>query len=346
MLGLRIKGSGKFIPGAPVTNDDLSLVMDTNNEWIKPRSGIEQRHFVADGQGVSDLGKEAALLAIKDAGIKLEAIDYIICATMTPEHVFPGSGVLIGSKLGIPGVPALDIRQQCAAVPFGLQVAQGLLSTGAAKTILFVGGEAHAGFMPWDWDALEKKEKPTQEAYDFATKHRGVSVLFGDGAGAWILEPSDHQDAGLIGVSTHSDGRAIEQVWIPGGLFSQKHYWTASPDSCVPHMQGKELFKSAVTLLPLSVRELCKKYDVDLGSIDWFIAHQANDRINDFVRQNLGLPQDKVPSNIAKYGNTSAGTIPILLDEMAKDGRLKRGQLVCMMALGAGLNWGSVLMRY
>lgn len=345
MPGITIVGSGRYVPGRPVKNDELARVMDTSDEWIKPRSGIEQRHYVAEGEGVSDLAVVAAEQAIESAGIDKREIDYVIFATMTPEHVFPGSGALLGAKLGIPGVPALDIRQQCAAIPFGLQLADGLVQSGAAKTVLLIGAEAHAGFMPYAWDALFGEGKPTPEEYEFATKHRGIAVLFGDGAGALVLRKSEVEGHGLLGAANHSDGRGADQIWVPGGMFTRRHYWDASDDSHIPTMKGKDLFKSAVTLLPKAVHEVCDKCRVRLEDIDWFVAHQANDRINASVRQSLGVPPEKVPSNIARYGNTSAGTIPILVDEMLRDGRLERGQLVCFLALGAGLNWGSVLLR-
>jgi 3-oxoacyl-[acyl-carrier-protein] synthase-3 len=230
---------------------------------------------------------------------------------------------------------------------FAIQVADGLCAGGAAKNILLVGAEAHAGFMPFAWDVLlgESDRAPTAEEYEFATKHRGTAVLFGDGAGALVLRASEREGMGFLAAVNHSDGRAVDQIWVPGGMFTKRHYWNASIDAHVPTMKGKELFKSAVTLLPKAVREVCEKAGVSLGEIDWFIAHQANDRINGSVRQALGVAPEKVPSNIAKYGNTSAATIPILVDEMMRDGRLRRGQLVCFLALGAGLNWGSVLLR-
>ncbi len=347
MPGITIVGTGRHVPGRPIQNDELSRVMDTSDEWIRPRSGIAQRHFVAEGEGVSDMAALAAQKALQAANVDRAEIDYVIFATMTPEHVFPGSGALLGAKLGIPGVPALDIRQQCAAMPFGMQVADGLVASGAAKTVLLIGAEAHAGFMPWDWEALlgDGSKKSSPEQYEFATKHRGTAVLFGDGAGALVLRRSEVAGHGLLAVATHSDGRAMDQIWIPGGMFTRRHYWTAAPDSHIPTMKGKELFKSAVTLLPKAVREVCEKASVKLDQIDWFIAHQANDRINASVRHSLGVPEEKVPSNIARYGNTSAATIPILLDEMFRDGRLSTGQLVCYLALGAGLNWGTALMR-
>ncbi len=347
MPGITIVGSGRHVPGKPITNDELSKVMETDDAWIRPRSGIAQRHYVAAGEGVSDLGVVAARQALESAGLTPQDVDYIVFATMTPEHAFPGSGALLGAKLGIPGVPALDIRQQCAAMPFAMQVADGLVASGAARTILLVGAEAHAGFMPYAWDVLlgESERTPTPEEFEFATRHRGISVLFGDGAGALVLRASETPGHGFIAAQNHSDGRGMDQIYVPGGMFTQRHYWDAGHDSHIPTMKGKELFKSAVTLLPRAVRQVCEKAGVTLEEVDWFVAHQANDRINASVRQSLGVPEAKVPSNIEKYGNTSAATIPILVDEMRRDGRLQPGQLVCFLALGAGLNWGSVLMR-
>ncbi|GAB4202831.1 MAG: ketoacyl-ACP synthase III [Sandaracinaceae bacterium] len=347
MPGTTIIGSGRHVPATRVTNDQLSRVMDTSDAWIRPRSGIAQRHYAAEGEGVSDLAVPAAERALESAGIDKREIDYVIFATMTPEHVFPGSGALFGAKLGIPGVPALDIRQQCAAMPFSFQLADGLIGSGAARTVMIVGAEAHAGFMPYAWDVLlgESDRQLTEEEWTFATKHRGTAVLFGDGAGALIVREAGTPGRGFLAAANHSDGRAADQIWVPGGMFTRRHYWNASVDSHVPTMKGKDLFKSAVTLLPRTVREVCDKARVTLDEIDWFVAHQANDRINASVRQSLGVPEEKVPSNIADYGNTSAGTIPILVDEMRRDGRLKEGQLVCFLALGAGLNWGAALMR-
>ncbi len=346
MPGITIVGSGRHTPSQVVANDELSVVMDTSDEWIRPRSGIEQRHFAAPGEGVSDLAVVAARKAVESAAIDAAEIDYIVFATMTPEHAFPGSGALLGAKLGIPGVPALDIRQQCAAMTFGMQIADSLVEGHAARTVLLVGAEAHAGFMPWDWDVLEgRRDKPSDESYALATKHRGMAVLFGDGAGALVMRRADKPGHGLLSAVNRSDGRAHHHLLVPGGMFTRRHYWSADLDSHIPSMRGKDLFKSAVTLLPKVVREACEKAGVTLEQVDWFVAHQANDRINASVREALGQPESKVPSNIAKYGNTSAATIPILLDEMRRDGRAREGQLLCFLALGAGLNWGAVILR-
>jgi len=324
--------------------------MDTSDEWIRKRTGIAQRHFCPEGQGVSDLAVHAARAALESAGRAPEDVDYILFNTMTPDHVFPGSGVVLGTKLGCRGVPALDMRQQCAAMIYSLQVADSLLSSGAARSILVVGAEAHAGFMPWrDWSLLDEDtgRRPQPEDWERATRHRSLAIIFGDGAGALLLERSERAGAGLLSVDLHSDGRHADKLHIPAGFrtrpfISQR---TVEEDLWIPRMDGRDVFRHAVTLLPPSVNRACAKAGVRLDQVDWFVAHQANDRINEAVRERLGVPREKVPSNIACYGNTSTATIPILLDEMLRDGRLQKGQLVCFLALGAGLHWGSALWR-
>ena len=352
MPGITITGSGRFVPGEPVKNDALSRVMDTADDWIFQRTGIRQRHFAGEGIGCSDLAVVAAQNALEAAAIPPEAVDYIVFATMTPDYLFPGSGGLLGAKLGIAGVPALDIRQQCAAIPFGLQVADGLVASGAAKTVLLVGAEAHAGFMPWtNWETLHgRSNEPTPpDVFDRATRHRSLAILFGDGAGALVLQKSPVAGHGLIDVLIHTDGRCAKQMYIEGGGFRRRPYWTPQlleEEAHIPRMEGRELFRNAVTKLPEVVRALCKRHSVDLADVDWFIAHQANDRINNAVREALKVPREKVPSNIARYGNTSGATIPILMDELLRAGTVQHGQLICFLALGAGLHWGAALMRY
>jgi 3-oxoacyl-[acyl-carrier-protein] synthase III len=349
MSGTTILGTGRYLPGQPVTNEALARVMDTSAEWITQRSGIAQRHYAGEGEGASDLALPAARRAIEAAGLHPEQIDYILFNTMTPDYVFPGSGALLGAKLGIPGVPALDLRQQCAAIPFSFQLADSLLASGAARHVLVVGAEAHAGFMPWsDWDLLQDgaEGRSLETAYQRATEHRGMAVLFGDGAGAMVL--GRREGANMLGTQVHSDGRAHSALRVEAGGFRRRPFLDAAMlerDEHIPRMNGRELFKSAVQRLPKVVRELCHTCNVSLSSVDWFIAHQANDRINAAVVESLGVPPEKVPSNIARYGNTSSATIPILVDEMFRDGKLRRGQLLCFMALGAGLNWGAALMR-
>jgi len=350
MPGITIVGSGSYLPGRSYSNDDLARVMDTTDDWVRQRTGIAGRHFAPEGVGVSDLAVEASRRALADAGLGVEDVDYIVFATMTPDYLFPGSGGLLGAKLGIPGVPALDIRQQCAAIPFALQIADALVTTGVVRTVLVVGAEAHAGFMPWDdWDALEGTAAPVEgPARERATRHRGLAILFGDGAGALVLRRHETAGHGLIGTQVHSDGRQAKLIYIEGGGFRRRPYFR--PDQFdqelhIPKMEGRDLFKAAVTRLPQVVRELCERHGVALGQVDWFLAHQANDRINAAVRDALGIPEEKVPSNIAHYGNTSGATLPILVDELRRDGRLRAGHLMCFLALGAGLHWGAALMR-
>ena len=350
MRGFEIIGTGHFVPGKPVTNADLARVMDTSDEWIFQRSGIRQRHFAGDGQGASDLAVEAAKRAIAAANLEAKDIDYIVFSTMTPDYIFPGSGALLGAKLGIEGVPALDIRQQCAAMIFGLQIIDGLVKSGAAKTILFVGAEAHAGFMPWeDWDILsgESTRAVSDEARERANRHRALAVLFGDGAGALVFRATD-RDAGLIKLKVHTDGRFAETLYVPGGGFRTRPYWKQNmyeEQAYIPHMEGRELFKFAVTKLPETARALSEEAGIPLDNIDWFLAHQANDRINEYVRKDLGVPREKMPMNIARFGNTSAGTIPILIDEVTRAGKLKKGELAMVLGLGAGVHWGTALIR-
>ena len=350
MLGFEIIGTGHYVPGPPVTNNDLSRVMDTSDEWIFKRSGIRSRHYAPEGIGCSDLALEASRRAILAAKIEPTEIDYIIFATMTPDYVFPGSGALLANKLGLHGVPALDIRQQCAAMLFGIQIIDGLIKSGAARTILFVGAEAHAGFMPWEnWDALDSggtEASPEQKAR--ANKHRALAVLFGDGAGALVFRATE-RDAGLRGMKLHTDGAAAKLLYVEGGGFRRRPYWKHTDydeQRYIPTMDGRELFKFAVTKLPQAARAVCEETRTPLDEIDWFLAHQANARINEYVREHLRVPAAKLPSNIERFGNTSAGTLPILIDEQTRSGHLKHGDLCMLLALGAGVHWGCALVRW
>jgi 3-oxoacyl-[acyl-carrier-protein] synthase III len=350
-MGFELIGTGHYVPGSPVPNERLSKVMDTSDDWIFQRSGIRQRHFAGEGEAASDFAFEASKRALEAAKITPQDLDYIIFATMTPDYVFPGSGAVLGAKLGIEGVPALDIRQQCAAMIFSLQLVDGLIKSGVAKTILVVGAEAHAGFMPWeDWDIVDGKSDrdATPEARARANEHRALAVLFGDGAGALIFRATD-RDAGLVASKVHTDGRFAETLYVPGGGFRTRPYWKANhwdEQAHIPRMDGRELFKFAVTKLPETARALCKETNTPIEKIDWFLAHQANYRINKYVREQLGVPEEKMPMNIDRFGNTSAGTIPILIDECTRAGKLKKGELNMLLGLGAGIHWGCALVRW
>jgi len=349
-MGLRIIGTGRYLPGRPYTNHDLARVMDTTDAWVIQRTGIATRHYASSGVGAADLAVVAAEQALLSAGRTPQDVDYIIFNTMTPEHVFPGSGALLGQKLGCRGVPALDLRQQCAAQLFSLQIADMLLSTGQARCVLIAAGETHAGFMPWvDWDILDgtREGRPDPADWERATRHRGFAVIFGDGAGALLVERSPDPSVGILGIDLHTDGEYVDQLLLPMGFSSHPFVSQALIESekYLPFMEGRDVFKHAVTKLPASIKQVCETARVELSDVDWFVAHQANARINEAIRDRMKLPSERVPSNIDRYGNTSAATIPILLDEMARDGRLGPGQVLCLFALGAGLHWGSLLLR-
>ncbi len=350
-MGLAIIGSGHYLPGRPYTNHDLARVMDTTDEWVVQRTGIVQRHYCPEGVSTSDLALVAAQRALESSGHKPQDIDYIIFNTMTPDHMFPGSGALLGHKLGCPGAPALDLRQQCAAPLFSFQVANGLIQSGAANRILIAAAEAQATFMPWsDWDILEgtTDRKPSPEDWDRATRHRGFAVIFGDGGGALLVEKREQSDQGLVALDLNTDGKYVDQLLIPHGFNARPYVSKALIDSeqYMPIMAGRDVFKQAITKLPASINAACQRANISLQDIDWFIAHQANARITEAIRDRMHIDPAKVPSNIERVGNTSTATIPILMDEMIRDGRLQRGQLVCIFALGAGFHWGSLLLRY
>ncbi len=350
-MGFELIGTGSYAPGHAVTNDDLSRVMHTSDEWIAKRSGIRQRHYAPEGVGASDLALEAAKRAIEAAGISRHDIDYIVFATMTPDYIFPGPGALLAHKLGLDGTPALDIRQQCAAMIFALQVMEGLFKANIAKTILFVGAETHAGFMPWkDWSLLEPgcTRHATDEEKARCDAHRALAVLFGDGAGAMIFRATD-RNAGLMKAKVHTDGSGGELLFLKGGGFLTRPHITPETlanDDHIPRMDGREVFRYAVTKLPETARALLEETGTRIEQIDWFLAHQANKRINEYIREHLGVPEEKMPMNIDRWGNTSAGTIPILVDELTRAGKLKRGELNMMLALGAGIHWGCALVRW
>ena len=268
--------------------------------------------------------------------------------TMTPDNLFPGSAPVLASRLGCAPIPALDLRTQCAAMIYSFQVADSLLRSGVARRILIVGAEAHAALMPWDWEALESNgdKKPSPESFELATRHRGWDIIFGDGAGALVVERGQ-EGTGVIAVDLQSDGRYAGELCVPAGFRRGKlpPPGGASGEDLYLHMDGREVFKHAVTKLPRSINAVCERAGLPSSAVDWFVAHQANQRINEAVCSKLAIDPERMPSNIDRFGNTSSATIPILIDEMRRDGRWQAGKLVCLTALGAGFHWGSLLLR-
>ncbi len=344
-----IIGTGMYVPPRRVTNDDLTRIMDTSDDWIRARTGIEERRFVEPGEATSDVALPAARAALEDAGLTVENIDYLIVATMTPDHYFPGTAPFLARKLGMTRVPALDIRQQCAGFVYGLQLADALIRSEQHRNVLLVGAEVHSSLMPWEsWDVLlgdSDRPVPDRE-YARNTETRGRTVLFGDGAGAVVL--TAREEGGIIDVLLHTDGNFAEKLWTKAGGSAYRPYFTQEmieSGDITPLVEGREVFRLAVTLMPEVLRSIVERNGLAIEDLDLLLFHQANLRINEAVQKRLGVPDDKVINNIQRYGNTTAGTLPILLHEARQQGRVKPGSLLAFVALGAGLNWGAVLYR-
>ncbi len=328
-------GLGSYLPDRVVTNDDLSEIMDTSDDWIQQRSGIKTRRhvdFATEPMGASDLATRAAKAALDSAGVSKNDIDLIIYATLSPDRTFPGDGVLVQAKLDIPaGVPALDVRNQCSGFLYGLSVANAFIQNGTYKRVLLIGAEVHS------------------TGLDFSTRGRDVSVLFGDGAAAAVLGPTDDETRGVLSVHLHADGRYADELHCPYPSSAQMP--RATPDMIAegrhwPQMNGKNVFKHAVIRMPEAVHEALRHNKLTTDDIDLLVPHQANLRINEMVAKKLELGPERVFNNIEKYGNTTAASIPVALTEAVQLGRLKRGDLLCMAAFGAGFTWGSALVRW
>lgn len=342
MPNARISGTGFYVPPRVVTNDDLAAMgLDTTHEWIVQRTGIEQRRYAEEGVGTSDLAVPAARDAMARAGIRPRDVDLIVFATLSPDMAFPGSGVLLQQKLGmcegdeVKLCGALDVRNQCSGFLYGLHVAASLVKSGGAKHVLVVGAETHSA------------------AIDLSTRGRTVSTLFGDGAGAVVVSATD-DDRGVRGTWLGADGRYAEmlcqRVWdirkrpfIPldehgVGQVQPGHMWAS--------MDGRQVFKHAVEKMCLALMQACWATGIEPKDIDLFFFHQANMRINQYVANQLGLPEDKVVHNIQRYGNTTAATIPILLAEAEREGRLVAGKKIAMVAFGSGFTWGSAIVDW
>jgi len=349
-----VRGSGMFVPEGVVTNARMSLLMDTSDEWIRQRTGIEERRYARKGTSSSDLGLEAARRAIQDAGLTPEDIDFIVFATMTPDYYFPGNGGLLASKLGLTTTHALDIRMQCTGFLSGLQVADAFIRSGTYKKVLLVGAECHACLYPWgdaEWAVMfgESEGPVSPEAYAWGTKHRDRAVIFGDGAGAFVLEANEADDGrGFLGFEMKTDGEHWDKLYVPGGGSASFPYFTPKmfeENGTVPIVEGRQVFRLATTAMPQIVREVLEKRGHSLKDLSLLLMHQANLRINEAVQKHLDLPDEKVYNNIQSYGNTTAATLPLVFHEAKRAGRVRPGDLICFTALGAGLHWGAGLLR-
>jgi len=340
-----LAGTGIATPPRVVTNHELALVMDTSDEWIVERSGVRERRFVERGVASSDLGAEAARAAIADAKLDAGEIDYIVCATMTPDTYFPGCGTLIQQKLGLPPLPALDIRQQCAGYAYGLQLVDALIRSGIARCVLLVGSDVHTSLM------LEGRAEGPLPAEDVAwnSRFRHMVVLFGDAAGAMVFRAEEGSaERGILATALYGDGGQKGILFVPGAGSARRPWVTPeqiAAGETVPIMEGKQVFKLAVTKMPEVTRQVLADAGYGLADLDLLVMHQANLRINEFAQKALGLPDEKVHNNIQKYGNTTSATLPLAFHEARLEGKAPPGALVALTALGAGLHWGSVLLR-
>jgi 3-oxoacyl-[acyl-carrier-protein] synthase III len=348
-----IVGSGSEIPPTRVTNAMLARLMETSDDWIRERSGVEARHYVDPGTATSDLGVAAARRALEQAQLDPKDVDLVVFATMTPDHFFPGSGGLLQTKLGLRNVPCFDIRQQCVGFLYGLQLADAHIRAGLAKTVLLVGAEVHSGFMPWTaphWDYLLGRSDvpPTPEEWAWNTRFRHLTVLFGDGGAAVVLQAMDGDGRGVIDQELHTNGAEYEKLYVPGTGFKRRPYTDPGQferGEHIPVMDGRAVFKLASTHMIEVAQSVLTRNGVSVDALQLVLMHQANKRINEYCQKALGLPDSKVIHNIERYGNTTAATIPLLWDEAVRAGRLKPGDLVLMVAFGAGMNWGATLLR-
>lgn len=352
-MGSQIVGTGIAVPDNVVTNHDLTRIMDTTDEWITTRTGVKERRFADPGVGASDLAVRAGEAALTDAGIDPSEVDLLVTATMTPDYIAPGISGLVQDGLSLRHIAAFDIRQQCSGFLYGLDLADTYLSRGRAETALVVGAEVHGGFLPWSeasWKAVLGDSSGPLPADDYATntRHRAWSVLFGDGAGATVLRRHDDPGEGVLASSLHTDGDAFELIWVPEVGFKQRPYVTAerlAAEAHLPSMDGAGLYRRAVRLMPEAAERVLDLAGMTLDDVDIVVAHQANDRILEGVRKRFGMGPVQVPSNIAGYGNTTAGTLPILYHELRGAGRVQPGTVVCFAAFGAGAHYGAVLYR-
>ena len=323
--------TGFHVPPRVVTNDDLARLMDTTDEWITQRTGIKERRWVEPGTTCSSLAAQATRTALSRAGLQAADLDCIIFATTSPDHFFPGNGCFLQRELGVTDIPALDVRDQCTGFVYGLSIADAWIRCGQYKRILLVGAEIQS------------------PGLDVSTQGRDTAVIFGDGAGVAILGPTDDPRRGVLSTHLFSDGRSAEKLWMDGPGLSHVPWISAemlADGKARIKMEGREVFKSATTKMPESVQLALKQNGLRVSDVKLLIAHQANQRISEMVQKQLGLRDDQVFNNIQMYGNTTAASIPIALDEALEQGRLARGDLLMLTAFGSGFTWGSAAIRW
>ncbi|MFY7810840.1 MAG: 3-oxoacyl-ACP synthase III family protein [Flavobacterium sp.] len=335
MYQSKISGLGFYVPEQVVTNDDLCKIMDTSNEWIVERTGIlERRHANLSKDTTTSMGVAAAQKAIEAAKIDKNEIDFIIFATLSPDYYFPGPGVLVQRDLGLPTVGALDIRNQCSGFIYALSIADQYIKTGMYKNILIIGSELHS------------------RGLDMTTRGRGVSVIFGDGAGAAIISRSQDANSGILSTHLHAEGAHAEELAVIAPGMGKR--WVTdilkdnNPDdeSYFPYMNGQYVFKHAVVRFSEVINEGLQANNLSVSDINLLVPHQANLRISQFIQQKFNLSDDQVFNNIMKYGNTTAASVPIALTEAFLAGKIKKGDLVVLAAFGSGFTWGSAIIRW
>ncbi len=329
-----LSGVGHYVPEKVVTNADLAKIMDTSDEWIRERTGIEQRHHFTPGVDTcANMGVKAARIAINRAGLQPEDIDFIVFATLSPDYFFPGSGVLVQKELmGNKTVGALDVRDQCSGFIYALSVADQFVKTGMYRNVLVIGSEIHS------------------TGLDMTTRGRGVSVIFGDGAGAAVVSRCEEEIRGILSTHLHSEGQYAEELAVldPGSSreIRLSKEMIDEGKGIYPYMNGNYVFKHAVTRFPEAIMESLAANNMTPEQIDLLVPHQANLRITSYIQQAMNLPNEKVVSNIQKYGNTTAASIPIALSEAWEDGRIKKGDIICLAAFGSGFTWASALIKW
>lgn len=336
MYNSKIIGLGYYVPDNVVTNDDLSTMMDTNDAWIKERTGIKERRWAIENSEdtTSGMGIKAAKVAIERAGIDKDDIDFIVFATLSPDMYFPGPGVQVQHALDIKTVGALDVRNQCSGFVYAISVADQYIKTGMYKTVLVIGSELHS------------------HGLDKTTRGRGVSVIFGDGAGAAILTREEDNSKGILSTHLHSQGEHAEELVLVAPGMGKR--WVndilrdndPNDESYFPYMNGQFVFKNAVVRFSEVIMEGLAKNNLDKEAIDMLIPHQANLRISQFIQKKFGLSDDQIFNNIQKYGNTTAASIPIALTEAWEEGKIKEGDVVVLAAFGSGFTWGSVIIKW